>query len=266
MTNPSNRKSKLPIIIASALALLLVGGAVLILVFGSAKNLPAEAEATSTVPKNGPTAVTTGGVIFGPGMLPLDANSLQASSNSTTEIVVYVDYRCPHCMVFEQTNSRLLEEAVASGSATVEVRPLTFMDRYSAGTDYSSRAANMLMCAVEYQPDSAWLLHNVLLNPSVQPSGEGPGHDDATLVEMAEAATGGADSQLTNCIKDQTHVNFVQDVNEWTFLNPAIGAVDESFRVQGTPLVLINGIVYDGAIDNEAELKSYLQGQGVTFG
>lgn len=277
-TQADSKKSKLPTIIAAVLALLLVGSAAALIIIGSkgSNTSPGESPVvTAPIDSASPKGLASGGAVFGEGMLPIETPALPAGSvpvphevdraAGEIDIMVYVDYRCPHCMVFEQTNAATIEAAVATGQATFEVRPLTFMDRYAEGSAYSSRAAGVLACTVENQPESAWLIHSLLLNPNIQPSGEGPGHDNATLVELVDLATNGATPELKSCIEDETFVQYVGEVNDWTFAHPVPGAVDSDLMVQGTPLVVVAGIVYEGSVEDPAKFKQFLIDMGVAI-
>src|SRR5688572_12908229 len=58
----------------------------------------------------------------------------------TVEIVL--DYMCPACGKFEQSNGGELDRLIQAGTAKVELRPISFLDRTSQGSRYSTRAAN----------------------------------------------------------------------------------------------------------------------------
>src|SRR4029453_3461656 len=63
-------------------------------------------------------------------------------SGEVANIVMYVDYLCPFCGQFEETNSDSLRTMVESGAATLEMHPIAILTNKSAGTQYSLRAAN----------------------------------------------------------------------------------------------------------------------------
>ncbi|HUH53728.1 MAG TPA: thioredoxin domain-containing protein [Microbacteriaceae bacterium] len=274
------KKNKLPLIIAGTLAFFLIGGAIALLFLGIQNSDEATEESPvagdyAPIEFAGPKGMGSGGIVFGEGLNPLDSPAIAAGAtpkphvsdreSGEVDILVYVDYRCPHCMMFEQVNSGVLEEAIVAGNAKVEIRPLTFMDRYSAGTAYSSRAANLIACTVENKPEFTWMMHNLLLNPNVQPEGEGPGHDNEMLLEMTKNITGSMDATFADCITEERYVPFMGAINDWTFMHPVPGAVDASLMVEGTPLVVVNGFEYSGDISDSNNLYEFLKEQGVAF-
>lgn len=218
-----------------------------------------------------PQHMGTGGVVFGSEMQLVPGDAMDPKQGPTArdtalaapvDIIVYVDYRCPHCLAFEQLNGATLQRATASGRATVEIRPLTFMDRISQGTAYSSRAAAMLACTVDTQPGDAWRVHSLLLSGEVQPQGEGPGLTNDELLSLAEIVMP-VSPELRDCVTEGRFLTFVSVVNEWTFAHPALGAADSQFMITGTPQVLIAGEPYTGDLLDAAAFAKHLTDLGL---
>lgn len=233
-----------------------------------------EAWTPETAPKSlidWPANMETGGVVFGgPGApMPRESAPLAAGTApqpnkvdraASNDILIYVDYRCPHCLEFEQANSDFLSEMIATGNTSVEVVPLSFMDRYSEGSYYSSRASAALACVVEKQPEAAWSVHNALLSPALQPAaGTGPNNDE--LISLLNSASGGLNSAAAACITDESYVPFAQALTEWVFQNPVPNALDTSLRIQGTPTVLVNGNVFEGDAADTAAFQAFFKEQ-----
>ncbi|MCB1273719.1 MAG: thioredoxin domain-containing protein [Leucobacter sp.] len=209
-----------------------------------------------------PANMATGGITFGPGGVPIASDPLQPGTappiapvlrdGTHHDVLIYVDYRCPHCSAFEQANQQLLDELVMSDDTTVEIVPLTFLDRASEGAYYSSRASAAMACTVDAQPELAWNLHTNLLNPLVQP-GAGPGLTNEELVQLADASTdarldpiASLDPEVADCIRNERFVPFAKALNDWVFTNSVPNAIDPGLRVEGTPLAVVNGVPYEG--------------------
>ena len=224
-----------------------------------------------------PANMATGGIIFGPGGDPLTSDPLQPGSvppraevardGTRNDVLVYVDYRCPHCSSFEQANQELLAELVASDDTTVEIVPLSFLDRASEGAYYSSRAAAVMACVVDIQPVHAWQVHSNLLDPRVQP-GAGPGLTNDQLVQLVEVSTNAAldpveplDPAVAECITSERFVPFAKALNDWVFSNPVPNADDPDLRVQGTPLAVVNGVPYPGDPADGAAFRAFVDEQ-----
>lgn len=218
-----------------------------------------------------PANMNSGGVIFeGPGApmpresAPLEAGTApqpnQVDRAAGNDILVYVDYRCPHCLEFEQANSDFLSQVIGEGNTSVEIVPLSFMDRYSEGSYYSSRASAALACVVENQPEAGWAVHNALLSNSLQPSA-GAGPDNEQLIKSLGSAAGELNSAAAACVNDETYVPFAQALTEWVFQNPVPNALDNNLRIQGTPTVLVNGVVYEGDAADTAAFQAFFKEQ-----
>lgn len=218
-----------------------------------------------------PANMQSGGIIFtGPGdPLPVESTSLKAGSvpvpnqvdrENRNDILIYVDYRCPHCGVFEQQNGEFLTQLLESGDATVEVVPLSFMDRNSEGSYYSSRAAGAISCFADAQPEGAWAAHQALLSAEVQP-GAGPGLDNEQLLAALDKSTGGVSSKVRDCVTNEAFVPFAQALNEWVFQNPVPNTIADNVRIEGTPTILVNGTVYPGDPSDPAAFKAFFEEQ-----
>ncbi|UOR00636.1 thioredoxin domain-containing protein [Leucobacter allii] len=226
------------------------------------------------------TVLTTGGVVFAAGgpegitVLPTEraasgvspqeiAPPARADGTPPAAIRLYLDYRCPYCAMFEEANEDRLESLVESGDAVVELVPLTFLDRVSAGSRYSSRAAAAMTCVAAHQPDAAWDAHQALIDTDFQPAEGTTGHDDGAIVaELADEADGLAD-ETRACIADGALVDRAQELSDWVFANAVPGAADPATAVTGTPFVLVNGVAYAGAPNSAAEFDAFLAEQGV---
>lgn len=220
-----------------------------------------------------PANMATGGILFVEGMEP--ARSTPLSTRDTiaphpvsretgpADIRLYVDYRCPYCMQFEQVNGAVLEGLVRSGAATLEVIPLTFLDRASQGTAYSSRAAGAMACIVDGQPAAAWTAHTALLSPEVQPDEGSPGLSDTELITVLGAATGGLDAAVEECIENRRFVQFASAFGAWAGSNPVPDALDPTQQVEGTPFIVVNGVPYTGHPADADTFLAFIEGQGL---
>lgn len=180
------------------------------------------------------------------------------------DILLYVDYRCPACVLFEATNGAALEQAVQSGEATLQVQPLTFLDRIDPDDAYSTRAAAAQACVVDHQPELAWTTHELLLDEAFVPPESSAGHSDEALAHAFENAGVGANEEVTSCIASQTFVPFASAMNEWSFQNPVPNANDPSLGLQGTPTVLVNGDLYEGGPGDAEAFQDFLAQHGLS--
>lgn len=215
-----------------------------------------------------PANMRTGGIIFAEGLAPrasepLTAGEAPAASevnrdSGVLDIRLYVDYRCPYCSIFEQENGDALAQLVDDGAATLELVPLTFLDRVSEGSAYSSRAAAAVACVVDAQPEAAWAAHAALLAPEVQPAEGGPGHTNDELIALLDARTGGLSDAVADCVSGERFVPFAQALNSWVFSTPVPNAVDPALAISGTPFAVVNGIPYEGDPADSEAFRTFL--------
>ncbi len=233
----------------------------------------------------GPMNMSSGGVVFTEDLKVVEGDRLEDPaapriapdvdrSQLPVDVTVYVDYMCPACGAFEQENGMMLENYVGSGDVQLEVYPINFLDGQSLGTKYSTRAANLLACVVEQQPDFAFAVHERLLSPDVQPAQGTPGLDDKQLIQEAKAAGVEPTSKLQSCVRDRSFAGFFDANREAAFSgivgleegaqliassDPATGAITgmqpegKPQQLSSTPLVIVNGQQWYGPRDGSLE-------------
>lgn len=148
--------------------------------------------------------------------------------DAPVHILEFSDFACPHCISYhEETLGRLFEDAVLTGRATFEMRPLAFV----AGA-FSQDAAYAMLCAAEQ--GAAWEMHDALyeggrtLGASRAYSLDGLGASATALGLDAEA--------LVGCVQSGRYADAL-----------AVYRADAStLNVTGTPTVLVR-IGTDGA-------------------
>ncbi|UBH05232.1 hypothetical protein K8P10_000743 [Leucobacter sp. Psy1] len=220
-----------------------------------------------------PANMRTGGILFESGtggLAPVLSEAPEEGAvpepvatdraSGPLDIQLYVDYRCPACAAFEAENAALLEAAVTSGEATLELRPMTFLDD---DTQYSSRAAGAVACVVDAQPELAWDAHTALLDSRVQPGHEAPGLENDEIVAVIERATGGLDGATRSCIEDERFAPFAQALNAWASSTAVPEADADDVTVAHTPFVVAGGAVYEGDASDGAAFAAFLAEQGL---
>jgi hypothetical protein len=220
-----------------------------------------------------PTNYADGGITFDQSFMPIVSAPLVSGDSPQTpgtqreggvaDIALFIDYRCPACLFFEEANAQTLTEVVASGQATLQLRTLSFLDRGSQ-TAYSSRAAGAVACLAKEQPSHAWPAHLTLLSAEVQPAEGSAELDDQGLVVVIERTAGPVNEAARSCIEAGTFVPYTQAFTEWTFQNPVPNAIDPNTIVDSTPSVFVNGVPYTGPIDDAAVFRTFLIEQGIT--
>jgi len=173
--------------------------------------------------------------------------------DSTVNIVTYIDYACPICQSFETTNAEQINSWVASGDASLEIHPISILDRVSLGTKYSSRAANAAVCVANYDPDNYMAVNDALF--AQQPEENTSGLDTAALKKLV--ADAGADGDaVASCIGSKTFGDWVTSATDRVTAGEL--ASDTVTEFVGTPTVLVNGQQYQGAVDDADAFATFV--------
>jgi len=251
-------------IIRGSVGLALVAVAVVtILIFNSVR----QAEIEAAIPKPGPANMISDGILLqgdGSGnIVAVPTAAIPAGGDytptdltkyaDTVNIVTYVDYFCPICQSFEQTNAEQLGTWVSAGAATLEIHPISILDRSSLGTRYASRSANAMACVAQYDPNRFFQATTAMY--ASQPA---EGTSGLTNEEIASvlAGAGVTDLDVVKCINDETFKQWVTDATARTNVGPIPNS--DLARVSGTPTVLVNGYQYPGAVNDASAFAEFV--------
>ena len=155
------------------------------------------------------------------------------------EIIVYVDYQCPICAIFEIPNSDQIRDWVATGAATLEMHTLSFLDGRGSPNAFSSRAANAAMCVAEHSPDNFYSYNTRLFQ--AQPTEGAPGPENPDLIAFAEEVGATNLEQVSSCINEKSFGNWIKEATQRALTEPIPGT---DIQVSGTPTILVNGQQY----------------------
>lgn len=176
-----------------------------------------------------------GGVIIGKDLKVVD----DATVKATNHIVIYQDYQCPICQIFESPNYSQIKTWAQSGLAAVEFHPISFLDGSSLN-NYSSRAANAAFCVANSQPEKFFDVNNALY--ANQPKENTSGPSDSELKSTLSAAGVNLNGEMNNCIDQKRYAKFIENRTTEALSKPAVSGTDIP---RGTPYILVNGTLYD---------------------
>lgn len=247
------------VVIAIAVA---VGGT---FIYTSVKNAADEA----AKPKPGPANMISDGIILtaagdGKGNIaavrtdPIPAGGKPVATDPTkfkdqVRIVAYVDYQCPYCKAFEGANQSQIGTWVASGMATYEIHPISILDHSSQGTRYASRAANAMACVANYQPDLFFQATTELYQD--QPAEGTSGLIDSEIISNL-AKAGVTQNDIPNCVEKEKFAKWVASATKRALVGPLPNT--DVVQVSGTPTVLVNGVLYQGPIDDSDAFEAFV--------
>ena len=147
-------------------------------------------------------------------------------------IDVYEDFLCPICADFEDQYGDRLQQAAASGAATVGYHPVAILDGRSNPPGYSTLAAATALCAADAGIFPA--VHESLF--ATQPEADGTGWMQAQLLQLGRDL--GAGDDFTRCLREDGAQRVAAATRQARLDVPGPQGL-------GTPTVLVNGEVAD---------------------
>lgn len=164
------------------------------------------------------------------------------NTDGSTKVVTYIDWACPVCKQFEASYSSQILDLVAQGKATLEIHPVSILDRNYQSSRYASRAANAAACVANYDPDDFLAVQTQFYDN--QPEEGSTGLTNAQIKALVKKG-GAGDAKIATCIDDERFKAWVTAATNQTLADPALQS-NGSF---GTPTVVIDGKKWDQQTD-----------------
>ncbi|MHC2998761.1 DsbA family protein [Microbacterium sp. HJ5] len=176
-----------------------------------------------------------------------------ATAQPAVDIRVYVDYLSTGSRDFQLANVQQLSKWVSEDAATLTYYPVAMLTSKSNGTKYSLRAASAAACVATHSPDYFFAFNNTLLTQ--QPDVDSDGYTDSELAAMAIASGAEGAKVVRSCIEDQAFTSWAKTATE-----RALGGLPDTDDVAltGTPMVLVNGTPYIGALNDPKEFAQFV--------
>jgi protein-disulfide isomerase len=180
----------------------------------------------------GDDPTSSGGEVVTPANVTADDTIPVGQDDAPVTVDIYYDYMCPVCGSFEEANSEELSRLVEDGTVRIELHPMSFLDRFSSGTEYSTRSANAVATVADGAPDAVWDFHGALYEN--QPEEGSSGLSDEEIADIAEEA--GVPADVVDRFGDRTYDGWVASVTDQA----------NEDGVDGTPTVRIDGENFEG--------------------
>ena len=204
--------------------------------------------ATSVV---GPsTAIFDGGIRVGEGLQVITDKS--SASNAVPNIVIYEDLQCAGCKVFSVPNMAQIRELVTSGSYTVEIHVISYLDGKSVNV-YSSRAANALLCVAEKSPRNFFDYNEALFTNQPDATTAGPSNEELAVLA---SKVGVNEPSAIDCIKKPIFSTWAKNIGSSVWNQKVPGT---NIEFTDPPFIHVNGDQYLGDYANAAMFLQWLQ-------
>lgn len=176
-----------------------------------------------------------------------------ATEVPAVDIRVYVDYLSTGSRDFQIANVQQLSKWVAEDAATLTYYPVAMLTAKSNGTKYSLRAANAAACVAQHSPDYFFAFNNALLVE--QPDVDSDGLTDSELAALAIGVGLDGPKVVRSCIEEQSYASWAKTATERA-LKELPGT--DGVALTSTPMVLVNGTQYVGALDDPKEFAQFV--------
>lgn len=197
-----------PILTTAFVLLLVVVVGAVVVIGNNAQNAPAKSPASTSVNQE------TGAITIGDGPTVIDE---------------FIDLGCPACNAWFSKSSADVSSVVEQGLATLNIHPISILDNYFQGTEYSTRAASATYCVADSNADATYAYITSLYEN--QPEEGSTGLTDEELIDLATKA--GAPDAAT-CITDGEFKDFVTEKTKDTPIQTGAQGIS-------TPTIQVNG-------------------------
>lgn len=210
----------------------------------------------------GPENMASNGIVIGQDFVaertaatPADAEPTPTDPrDDVVQIEIYQDYMCPVCGTFDEANRATLEQLMQTGAATVEIHPITILDRASLGTKFSTRAASAAGCVAEFAPDQFWAFNSAMYDN--QPAESTAGLTNEEIIGLAQGAGIDTEGGLADCINEGRFMSWAEDATVRAGTQPLPGT--DGVVADRTPTVIVNGQKYPGSPADAAGFQAFV--------
>jgi len=217
-------------------------------------NESGQSQTPTNLTANNGILIGAGGQAILDGKIP--APIATPAATNTVHIVTYIDYQCPYCAQFENANLKQIKGWLDTGFATLEIRPLSFLDGRGSPNTYSSRAANAALAVAKFAPNKYFAFNEALfLN---QPAENTKGPENDALIKLANQL-GIKGAGFEAAVNNKDFGKWITATTSKSLSSPVADS-NPTVNLDGTPLVLVNGQSYTGAIDNAAQFSQFVTG------
>jgi protein-disulfide isomerase len=164
--------------------------------------------------------------------------------SGTNKIDTYIDFMCPYCNQFEQSEGETIKGLVDAGTATLNVHPVTILDKSSQGTRYSSRAASAMYAVAIADPKNAYAFLEAMY--ANQPQENTTGLTNKQIIDIATKAGVTMTDDLKNAI---TSNKYMQYASEQELPSGATG----------TPTLMVNDKLINVTMNPQTDITANLK-------
>ncbi|GAA4358736.1 DsbA family protein [Microbacterium rhizosphaerae] len=164
--------------------------------------------------------------------------------SKTNTVTTYIDFLCPICNEFEQSEGATIKTAVDAGKTTLEVVPVAILDTRSNPAGYSSRAGSAMYSVVIHDYANAYAFMQAMY--ANQPQEGSAGLTDQQIIDVAKNAGVNMTPALESEITSNKYQKYVQ-------------AQQLPQGATGTPTLVVNGTQIPVTMNPATDITPHLK-------
>ena len=160
----------------------------------------------------------------------------------------YIDFMCPVCNQFEQAYGESIQSLVDDGTITLNIHPISILDRASQGTEFSTRSANAMYCVAAADGTAAVPFMQAMFANQPEEGSTGLTNEQILAIAAGAGVTG-----IDACVNDGEYSAYVTAMTEKTPVAPGASGI-------GTPTIAINGeVIANSTLPAPADLATLFE-------
>lgn len=224
------------------------------------------------VPQANPANMISGGVVLSGEQQVVPTAAIPEGGTATptpltadkVHVDIYVDYLCPFCKLFEETQQTTMETYMENYPVEFEFHPVGMIAEYSAVT------ANAAACVASLEPNLWWEANKALYanQPDEATGQQYTKKQSIDYVLKTAWAELPISPEVKNCVKDTRYYDSVMVASQDALTKPLPNT--NNITLQSTPTILIDGVKFEGnwrddpfsmstALDKALEAKGLLK-------
>lgn len=199
--------------------------------------------------------------------IPVSKAGTGAAGEGDTTVSLYFDTQCPVCAQFDAINGADLDALAKEDGITVKYFPVSFLDRLSSGTFYSTRAANAASIVADKDPEHFTPFLTALYTDQPAENSDGLTDEEIAAIATRVGVPATVSDTFTDTVSGAYKVtgSDAERSGTWRTFAPWIAAnTQEMADVLGadkvsTPTILIDDKEFTGSWQNPGELKAAVE-------
>ncbi len=196
--------------------------------------------------KSAPTLgdVTRPSVVNADGGITVGADGVAGSTGGAdaVEVATYVDYMCPACGAFEDATVGQMDQLREAGLVTLVVQPVAILNRFSQGTEFSTRAGAAAVYVAANAPEQFLAFHTAMFANQPEENSKALTNKEIGAI----ALTAGVPAEVSDAIASDKAQDEYADWIDAQTADVAERPELQSERGFSTPTVTIAGKRWDG--------------------